>query len=58
MKALAIAVYLMIGAYVAYTHAYVSFDGAQDIISAITAVVAWPLVLANYNFHLGALSSL
>ncbi|MEX2588104.1 MAG: hypothetical protein WD602_08960 [Actinomycetota bacterium] len=55
MKALLAAVYLMVGAFVAYNHAYMSFYDWGNIASAVAAVVAWPLVLAGFNLHLGAM---
>lgn len=55
MKALIAASYLIFGTVVAYQHAYLSFHDTDNIISALTAVVAWPLVLAGVNLHLGAL---
>lgn len=55
MKALLAACYLMAGAFVAYTHAYISFHDWDNTVSAVTAVVAWPLVVAGINLHLGAM---
>lgn len=47
-------VYLVIGLVVASTHHYFSHLGSiQAIISAVLAVVLWPLVLFGVNLHIG-----
>lgn len=58
MKGILAGCYLLAGIFVAYTHAYLSFHDVDNVISAITAVIAWPLVLADWNLHLGALASI
>jgi hypothetical protein len=46
-------IYLIIGVIVAATHDYFkNFDTAKRVISAILAVVLWPLVLIGVNLHI------
>jgi hypothetical protein len=46
-------VYLIIGVVIAATHDYFkNFDTAKRVISAILAVLLWPLVLFGVNLHL------
>ena len=47
-------IYLVIGAIVASDHHYFEhLSGVKQIISAVLAVVAWPLVLLHVNLHVG-----
>ncbi len=53
LRVLVLAVYLAIGILVANSHHY--FRGISDFksfISAVLAVVLWPLVLARVNLHI------
>ena len=53
LSVLVLAVYLAIGVLVANSHHY--FRGISDLksfISAVLAVVLWPLVLASVNLHI------
>jgi ABC-type Na+ efflux pump permease subunit len=53
LRVLLVAVYLAIGILVANSHHY--FRGIRDFksfISAVLAVVLWPLVLASVNLHI------
>jgi hypothetical protein len=45
-------VYLLIGVIVAANRGYMAFGTISDIISAILAVVLWPLLLFGVNLHL------
>jgi hypothetical protein len=46
-------VYLVIGGIVSATHHYWSnLDTAKQIISALLAVILWPLILVGVNLHI------
>ena len=46
--------YLVIGIIVAATHHYFAHVGSlKGIVSAILAILLWPLVLFGVNLHLG-----
>jgi hypothetical protein len=46
--------YLVIGVIVAANHHYFEhLGGVKPIVSAILAVIAWPLVLLGVNLHVG-----
>jgi len=48
-----VAVYLVIGAFVAAGHHYFSHtSGAKGIASAVLAVLLWPLVLAGVSLRI------
>jgi hypothetical protein len=50
---LLVAVYLIIGAFVAANHHYFSHaDGARGIASAVLAILLWPLVLAGVSLRI------
>jgi hypothetical protein len=56
IRTLLIIVYLVIGVIVASGHNYLShLDGASAIISAILAVLLWPVVLLGADLHIGGL---
>ncbi|MEA2347478.1 MAG: hypothetical protein QOG62_1265 [Thermoleophilaceae bacterium] len=45
--------YLLIGAYIAYSHGYFEHVGnLADVVSAILAVILWPLVLFGVHLNL------
>ncbi len=47
-------VYVAVGVVVAWTHHYLGHLGTvQAVISAILAVILWPLVLFHVNLHIG-----
>jgi hypothetical protein len=47
-------VYLLVGVLIASNHHYfANVDGVNGIVSAILAVVLWPLVLLDVNLHIG-----
>jgi hypothetical protein len=47
------AIYLAVGVIVANSHHYFrGVEDLKDIISAVLAVILWPLVLARVNLHL------
>jgi len=48
-------VYLGIGVVIAYTHAYLSISDWKTALSAVAAVVLWPLELMGINMHFAAL---
>lgn len=51
-KALLVA-YVVVGLVVANSHHYFAhLNGAKPILSAVLAVVLWPLVLLGVNLHL------
>ena len=53
LSVLIVAVYLIVGAFVAANHHYFSnTHGAKGIASAVLAIVAWPAVLAGVSLHL------
>jgi hypothetical protein len=55
MKTLIGIVYLVVGIIVASTHHYFSHVGnVKGVISAVLAILLWPLVLFGVNLHLGA----
>jgi hypothetical protein len=46
-------VYVVVGVIVANSHHYfVHLSGARPILSAVLAVVLWPLVLLGVNLHI------
>ncbi len=46
-------VYIVVGVIVANSHHYVvHLSGAKPILSAVIAVVLWPLVLLGVNLHI------
>jgi hypothetical protein len=46
-------VYVVVGVIVANSHHYfVHLNGARPILSAVLAVVLWPLVLLGTNLHI------
>jgi hypothetical protein len=46
-------VYLIIGVVVAATHDYFkNFDTVKRVLSAVIAVLLWPLVLLGVNLHI------
>ena len=50
---LVVAIYLIVGAFVAASHHYFSHvGGAKGIVSAVLAIALWPLVLIGLHIHL------
>jgi len=48
-----VAVYLIVGACVAASHHYFSHvSGPKGIISAVLAIILWPLVLFGVSLHI------
>jgi hypothetical protein len=45
-------VWLIVGVVVAVQRGYITLALLKDILSAILAIVLWPLVLLGINFHL------
>jgi hypothetical protein len=46
--------YLVIGAFVAASHHYLAHvHGISGVLSAVIAIVLWPLVLLGVNLHIG-----
>jgi hypothetical protein len=45
-------IYVLIGIYMAATRGYLVFTSLSDILSALLAVVAWPLLLFGVNLHI------
>ena len=53
LSTLLLAVYLAVGIIVANSHHYFSgINDVKDFISAVLAVLLWPLVLFKVNLHL------
>jgi hypothetical protein len=53
LTTLLVAIYVAIGIFVANSHHYFrGLSDVKDFISAVLAVVLWPLVLAKVNLHL------
>ncbi|MEX0790708.1 MAG: hypothetical protein WD178_08040 [Actinomycetota bacterium] len=48
-------VYLGTGFIIAYTHAYLSVSDWKTGLSAVAAVLLWPLELMGVNMHFGAM---
>jgi hypothetical protein len=47
--------YLVVGAIVAADHKYFKNIGdVEDVVSAILAVVVWPLILFDVNLHISS----
>jgi hypothetical protein len=56
IRSLLTVIYLVIGIVIAHSHGYLAhLNDASAIISAILAVVLWPVVLFGGNLHLGKL---
>ena len=54
MRSLIAVIYLAVGLVVAANHHYFSsLHGLGPIVSAILAVLLWPLVLLGINLHIG-----
>lgn len=47
--------YLGAGAFVAYTHTYFSVSDWKTALSALAAVLLWPLQLMGVNMHFSTL---
>jgi hypothetical protein len=48
-----IVVYIVVGAVVANSHNYFAhLSGAKSVLSAVLAVLLWPLVLLGVNLHI------
>ena len=53
VRKLALVVYVVIGVAVASAHHYLShLGGIKGIISALLAVILWPLVLVGVSLHI------
>ncbi len=53
LRSILIIVYLAVGVYIANAHHYFTHvTNLTSLISAILAVVLWPLVLLSVNLHL------
>jgi hypothetical protein len=53
LRTLVLVVYIVIGVVVASSHHYfVHLNAPRPIVSAVLAVVLWPLVLFGVNLHL------
>ena len=44
-------VYLTVGVFAAADHSYIKHDDLGQVISALLAIVLWPLVLLDVNLH-------
>jgi hypothetical protein len=53
LTTLLVAIYLAVGIIVANSHHYFrGISDVKDVISAILAVILWPLVLLKVNLHI------
>jgi hypothetical protein len=53
LTTLLVAIYLAVGVIVANSRDYFQgVDNIKDILSAVLAIILWPLVLARVNLHL------
>jgi hypothetical protein len=53
LRALVLVAYIIIGAVVASSHHYFAhLNAPKPILSAVLAVVLWPLILFGVNLHL------
>jgi hypothetical protein len=53
LTTLIVAIYLAVGIVVANSHHYFrGINDVKDVISAILAVILWPLVLLKVNLHI------
>ncbi|HEY3208754.1 MAG TPA: hypothetical protein VGL18_03045 [Actinomycetota bacterium] len=53
LTTLVVAIYLAVGVIVANSHHYFrGLNDLKDFISAVLAVILWPLVLARINLHI------
>jgi hypothetical protein len=53
LTTLLVAIYLAVGVIVANSHHYFrGMNDVKDVISAILAVILWPLVLLKVNLHI------
>jgi hypothetical protein len=53
LTTLVVAVYLAVGIIVANSHHYFrGISDVKDFVSAVLAVILWPLVLARVNLHI------
>ena len=49
-----VVIYLVVGAVIANSHHYfANLHGVNSIVSAILAVLLWPLILLGVNLHIG-----
>lgn len=55
LRAVIAIVYLGVGLLVAHSHHYLAIHDLKDLLSAVLAVLLWPLVLAHVNLHFGTL---
>jgi hypothetical protein len=45
-------IYLVVGVFAAADHNYIKHDDLGQVISALLAIVLWPLVLLDVNLHI------
>jgi hypothetical protein len=45
-------IYLVVGVFAAADHNYIKHDDLGEVISALLAIVLWPLVLLDVNLHI------
>jgi hypothetical protein len=56
LKTLIAIAYLGVGLLVASNNHYLDIDNLKDVLSAVLAVLLWPLVLADVNLHFETLT--
>jgi hypothetical protein len=44
-------IYLIVGVVIASSHHYFAHSGLKPVVSALLAIVLWPLVLVGINLH-------
>jgi hypothetical protein len=57
LKTLIAIAYLGVGLLVASNNNYLDIDNLKDVLSAVLAVLLWPLVLADVNLHFESLNN-
>jgi hypothetical protein len=54
ISTIVLAVYLLVGVFIANNHHYfANTHGLKGILSAVLAILLWPLVLLGVNLHIG-----
>lgn len=58
IRTVALVIYIVLGFFVAQDHNYLNdLDSISRILSAILAVILWPLVVLGVDLHLGNLAN-
>lgn len=49
---LLVMLWLLVGVWVAFTHSYITIAWLKTLVSALLAVILWPLLLLGVDLHL------